>query len=234
MRASLQAWESDQKAARGEGFVTYPAHDLQMLVYAASMDGQSSLAIQAGRGFAKLTGDPMYSALALLRFGRFDDVAGIGERPPQDVSAGIWDFAQGYAQLRHGNLRGARQACDRVLAAAQSSTAAFKIHPAKALLGTLAGILDGELELAAGDRKAALAAFERAVSLEDSLLVDDPEPLPFAASIGSAPGCWRRAPGRCGARLSRGSPRTPAQPMGAARTAAGASAARASPPVPWR
>ena len=40
VQASLQAWQSDQKAAKGEGFATYPAHDLQMLVLAASMDGQ--------------------------------------------------------------------------------------------------------------------------------------------------------------------------------------------------
>ena len=55
MNASLQAWQSDQKAAKGEGFLSYPAHDLQMLVYAASFDGQSALAISAARGIAKLT-----------------------------------------------------------------------------------------------------------------------------------------------------------------------------------
>ncbi|MBW8895987.1 MAG: hypothetical protein JF613_07365, partial [Acidobacteria bacterium] len=60
VRASLQAWQSDQKAAKGEAFLTYPAHDLQMLVYAASFDGQSAPAISAARGIAKLTGDPMY------------------------------------------------------------------------------------------------------------------------------------------------------------------------------
>ena len=55
VRASLQAWHSDLKAASGEGFATYPAHDLQMLAFAASMDGQGAIAIQAGRGLANLT-----------------------------------------------------------------------------------------------------------------------------------------------------------------------------------
>src|SRR6266542_298280 len=121
VRASLQAWQSDQKAAKGEGFLTYPAHDLQMLVYAASMDGQSAPAISAARGIAKLTGDAMYLGLALVRFGRFDEIATIGERPVGDISAGIWEFARGYAALRAGNVQAARRHLDRVLSAADSS-----------------------------------------------------------------------------------------------------------------
>ena len=95
VRASLQAWQSDQKAAKGEGFLTYPVHDLQMLVYAASMDGQSAAAISAARGMAKLTGDPMYLGLALVRFGRFDEIDTMGER------AGGRDFS-GDVGLRPG------------------------------------------------------------------------------------------------------------------------------------
>ena len=179
--ASLQAWQSNQKAAKGEGFATYPAHDLHMMAFAASMDGQSSVAIQAGRGFARLTGDPMYHALTLVRFGRFDEIAGIGERPKQEIPAGVWDFAQGYAQLRRGDATAARASLDRLLTAAATSKAVFKIHPAKALLGTLAAILEGEVHLAAKRTDAAITAFARAVALQDSLLVDDPEPLPLPA-----------------------------------------------------
>jgi tetratricopeptide (TPR) repeat protein len=181
VRASLQAWQSDQKAARGEGFATYPAHDLQMLAFAASMDGQGALAMQAGRGLATLTGDPMYRALTLIRFGRFDEVPTIGDRPADDVSGGVWDFALGYAQLRRSDAAAARRHLDRVLTVAASSKAVFKIHPAKTLLGTLGGILEGEIHRASGDLAAAVAALERAVSSQDLLIADDPEPLPFAA-----------------------------------------------------
>lgn len=181
VRASLQAWQSDQKAAKGEGFATYPAHDLQMLAFAASMDGQGGLAVQAGRGLTTLTKDPMYHALTVVRFGRFDEINGIGERPADDISSGVWDFAQGYAQLRRGDVKSAQRSLDRVLTVAAMSKAVFKIHPAKALLGTLGAILEGEIYRAAGDLPSALAALERAVSLEDLLLVDDPPPLPFAA-----------------------------------------------------
>lgn len=181
VRASLQAWRSDQKAARGEGFATYPAHDLQMLAFAASMDGQGALAVQAGRGLTSLTNNPMYHALTLVRFGRFDEIKAIGERPADDIASGVWDFAQGYAQLRRGDVTSAQRSLERVQATAKTSKAVFKIHPAKTLLGTLAGILEGEILRAGGELEAAVAAFKRAVSSQDALIIDDPEPLPFAA-----------------------------------------------------
>lgn len=181
VRASLQAWQSDQKASKGEGILTYPAHDLQMLVYAAAFDGQSAPSISAARGIAKLTGDPMYLGLALVRFGRFQEVATMGPRPSGDIAAGVWDFAQGYAQLRAGNTPSARQHLESLAAIARSSKAVFKIHSAQALLGPLGAILEGEIARSAGDLRTAVAAFERAVALDDAIVIDDPEPLPFAA-----------------------------------------------------
>ena len=181
VRASLQAWQSDQRAAKGEGFLTYPAHDLQMLVYAASFDGQSAPAISAARGIARLTGDPMYLALALVRFGRFDQVATMGERPAAEIPAGMWDFAHGYAALRAGNVQIARHDLDRISSTARSSKAVFKFHTAKVLLGTVGAILEGEIDRAGGDLKTAITAFERGVTLGDSIVIDDPEPLPFPA-----------------------------------------------------
>jgi tetratricopeptide (TPR) repeat protein len=49
------------------------------------------------------------------------------------------------------------------------------------LLGTVGGILDGEIARESGDPAAAIMAFERAVTIEDELIWDEPEPLPFAA-----------------------------------------------------
>jgi hypothetical protein len=39
VRANLDAWQSDLKAAVGEGFAIYPEHNLHMLLYAAAYDG---------------------------------------------------------------------------------------------------------------------------------------------------------------------------------------------------
>ena len=181
VRANLEAWHSDLKAAIGEGFAIYPSHNLHMLLYAASMDGQGAIAMQAGKDYAKLTGDTFYQVLTMVRFGRFDEVLDVKTRPKDEILGGLWDFAQGYAQLKTGNADFARVYLDRVKKAADTSKASFRDHSAKNLLGTAAGILEGEILFAGGDTNAAITAFERGVAAEDQLGYDEPEPLPFAA-----------------------------------------------------
>jgi hypothetical protein len=105
----------------------------------------------------------------------------VTSRPASDISGGLWDFAQGYAHLRRGSTDFARVYLARVRKTAETSTAVMRVHAAKALLGVVAEILDGEIRRADGDLPAAIASFERAVSIEDALTYDEPEPLPFAA-----------------------------------------------------
>jgi tetratricopeptide (TPR) repeat protein len=181
VRANLEAWHSDQKAEFGEGFAIYPDHNLHMLLYAAAMDGQGAIAMQAGRDYAKRTNDSMYEVLTLVRFGRFDEVLAVTRRPEREVPGAVWDFAQGYANLRKKQDDFARVYLARVQKTADSSKAEFRGHTAKNLLGILAGILEGEIARAAGDLPAAIAAFERAVTADDALDYDEPEPIPFPA-----------------------------------------------------
>ena len=181
VRANLQAWHSDLKAAIGEGFAIYPAHNLHMLLYAASMDGQGAIAMQAGKDYAKLTGDSFYQVLTMVRFGRFDEVLEVKNRPSDEILGGLWDFSHGYAQLKTGNADFAKVYLDRVKKAAETSKATFRFHSAKELLGTVAGILEGEILWSAGDLPKAISSFEQAASIEDQLAYDEPEALPFAA-----------------------------------------------------
>jgi tetratricopeptide (TPR) repeat protein len=181
VRANLQAWHSDLKAEIGEGFAIYPSHNLHMLLYAASMDAQGAIAMQAGKDYGKLTGSTFYQVLTLVRFGRFDEVLAVTSRPSNEVEGGFWDFAQGYAHLRQGHVDFAKLYAARVRKTADESKSAFRMHSAKALLGTVGWILDGEIQRQAGDLNAAIKSFERAADLEDSLDYDEPEPLPFAA-----------------------------------------------------
>jgi tetratricopeptide (TPR) repeat protein len=181
VRANLQAWHSDLRAAIGEGFAIYPEHNLHMLLFAASFDGQGAIAMQAGKDYAKLTGDTFHQVLTLVRFGRFDEVLDVTSRPKSDISGGLWDFAQGYAQMRQGSTDFARVYLGRVKKTAETSKAMMRVHAAKDLLGVVAGILEGEIHRAEGDLAAAITSFERAVSIEDGLTYDEPEPLPFAA-----------------------------------------------------
>jgi tetratricopeptide (TPR) repeat protein len=180
VRANLEAWHSDLKAAIGEGFAIYPSHNLHMLLYAASMDGQGAIAMQAGKDYAKLTGDSSYQVLTMIRFGRFDEVLEVKNRPGADILGGLWDFSQGYAQLKTGNADFSKVYLERVKKAAATSKATFRFHPAKDLLGTVAGILEGEILWSAGDLAGAITVFEQAASVEDQLAYDEPEALPFA------------------------------------------------------
>jgi len=181
VRSNLQAWHSDLKAELGEGFAIYPSHNLHMLLFAASMDGQGAIAIQAGKDYAKITDDTVFHVLTLLRFGRFDEVLDVAARPEQEASGGLWDFAQGYAHLKNGDVDFARVYLDRVMELAVATTARFRFDDAKLLLQTVGGVLEGEIHRDAGNLSAAIRAFERAVEVEDQLEYSEPEPLPFSA-----------------------------------------------------
>lgn len=180
VRANIEAWHSDQKAAIGEGFAIYPDHNLQMLLFAASMDGQGAIAIQAAKDYFKLNDKNMYQVLTLIRFGRFDEVPDITERPDEPIAAGVWDFGQGYARLRGGEKDFAQAYLNRLHATASTSKALFRGHPAHDLLGTLDGILEGEIHRTEGAPDQAIASFERAVERYDAMIYDEPEPLPFS------------------------------------------------------
>ena len=181
VRANLTAWHSDQKAAVGQGFAIYPEHNLHMLLYAASYDGQGAIAMRAGKDYTKLTGESFYEVLTLIRFGRFDEVLAVTNRPKPEIQGGFWDFAQGYAHLKQGNADFAALYLARVKKAAETSKAGFRVHAAKDLLSIVAGILEGEIQRTAGDISGAIASFERAARTQEALVYDEPEPLPFSA-----------------------------------------------------
>ena len=184
VRANLQAWHSDQKAAAGtgEGVPIYPSHNLHMLLFAASYDGQGAIAMQAGRELTRLIGDNSLELLTLVRFGRFDDILAItAPQGDTDYEHGVWDFAQGYARLKQGEPDFARLYLDRLVRRAEATEELARFHPVERLLGVFAGILEGEIRLQDGDTRRAISAFERAVADEDALDYDEPEPLPFAA-----------------------------------------------------
>ena len=176
------AWHSDQKAAIGEGFAIYPMHNLAMLLFAASMDGQGALAIQAGKDYEKLMDSSIYHSLTLVRFGRFDEVAAVSKRPDNsDFDGGSWDFAQGYAALKMGDTFTAREYLDKLEQLAQDTTDNYRFHDGKNLLSVLAGILRGELAWSTGDMASAVAAFENATDAYNNIVYDEPEPFPFSA-----------------------------------------------------
>jgi tetratricopeptide (TPR) repeat protein len=137
--------------------------------------------MRAAKDYAKLTNDTLYQVLTMIRFGRFDEVLEVTQRPRSEVSGGMWDFAQGYASLKTGKADAARDYLDKVKKLADSSKASFRGNSAKSLLGIVGGILEGEIERTKGDLKAAIKVLEKAAELQEALQYDEPEALPFAA-----------------------------------------------------
>ncbi len=182
-RSNLEAWHSDQRAEFGEGFAIYPTHNLHMLLFSASYDGQGAIAIQAAKDYAKLVEDgEFYRVLTKLRFGRFDEILLLANPPENPVFRGLWDFGRGYAHLHQGTADSAAHYLARVDEAAGSHPdAQFRGHTAEDLLGVVSGILRSEIHRKEGQTAQAIRALEVAVELEDGLRYDEPEPLPFSA-----------------------------------------------------
>jgi tetratricopeptide (TPR) repeat protein len=179
VRANTDAWHSDLKAEYGEGFAIYPSHNLHMLLFAASNDGQGAVAIQAGKDYADLMdGANFYEALTLLRFGRFDDILELRDPPEGTVFRGLWDFGKGYAHLRTGDEGTARWYMHRIeTAIEQDPDDQFRGHTAAQLLGVVGAILEGEILRANGELDEAIDVLRQGGEIEDGLRYDEPEPL---------------------------------------------------------
>ena len=182
VESGQMAARSDAMAAEGQGFSYGAAHNLHMLLFAASMDGQSAVAMQAARDFTKATGgNTLHELLTLFRFGRFEEILEVKEMPPGEVGEGFWHFAHGYSKLRQGDSVGAEEHLERVQWLAENSSARLSYHAASQLLGLAAAILEGELLWDEGNRSEAILAFEKAVNFDDQQEYAEPEPIPFAA-----------------------------------------------------
>jgi tetratricopeptide (TPR) repeat protein len=181
--SNIQAWHSDQRAACGEGVSYAATHNLHMLLFAASMDGQGAVAVEAARAYSEAApGGEFYVALVLMRFGKFDELLALSSAPTQPIQKGLWEFARGYAHLRSGDADSARVYLASVDEGAVSNeNAAMRGHSAADLLGIVGDILRAELLREEGDLVGAIEILEGAVEAQDGLRYDEPEPLNFAA-----------------------------------------------------
>jgi tetratricopeptide (TPR) repeat protein len=123
--------------------------------------------------------------LTLVRFGQWDAVLG-EPAPPADrpYQTAIWHYARGMAFLR--TKRSGEAEAELVLVrsgvadnANEALMLAGNTATASALLAIAEAHLTGELAATQGNPKAAVAALERAVALQDALIYMEPPPFYF-------------------------------------------------------
>jgi tetratricopeptide (TPR) repeat protein len=184
VRANAMAWRSDEATAFGEGVSYAATHNLHMLFYAGSMDGQSKVSTAAAEEYARqVNGGQYYLAMVLFRFGEWRKILDLTEPPEQPLQRGLWESSRGYAHLRTGSPDSAAVYLAMVDEKAQTlgDTVLMRNHPASALLGITGDILRGEILRSEGRLDEAIEVFQRAEQTHLGLRYDEPEPLNFSA-----------------------------------------------------
>jgi tetratricopeptide (TPR) repeat protein len=184
VRANAMAWRSDERTAWGEGVSYAGTHNLHMLFYAGSMDGQGQVSAAAAEEYARqVDGGVFYHSMVLFRFGEFRKILELSEPPAQQLQLGLWEFSRGYAHLRTGAADSAAVYLANIDERARTlgDTVQMRNHAAEDLLGITGDILRGEILRGEGRLDEAIQVFERAVATHLSLRYDEPEPLNFSA-----------------------------------------------------
>ncbi len=189
VRGNQIARMADLDAREGRAVAIYPAHNLHMLLFAASYDGQSAVAIAAANDLARESpNSAFFRTLVLARFGRWAELLEMRDAPERAYARGLWHYGRGLAHLRTGATDSARMHLEQ-LAAQLDSTAdslRYRGHRQRHLLGMAHGSLAGEIAASAGDHAGAARLLRAAVAIEDSLHYDEPEPwlVPIRQALG--------------------------------------------------
>lgn len=182
-----------QCRAQGIYPLGYYPHNVHFLWFAASMTGQSQLAIDAAFKTAKAVPDAAVKELpilqtfklvpdfALVRFGKWDEILAL-PAPAVDTmfTQAIRHYSRGMALTRKGNYAAAekelaglkRIAADPQLIATPSS---MSMNLADSVLNIASEILAGEMDAAQKRYDSAIAHLDRAVRYHDALVYTEPD-----------------------------------------------------------
>jgi tetratricopeptide (TPR) repeat protein len=183
-----------QVDVQGAYRVGYVAHNHHFLWAAASMAGNSALALQAAQAAWPAACGPagrdpgtaiaqQYAVLpyfTLVRFGQWDTLlhGALPPDSPQPYPLAIWHYARGTAYARTGQLDSARQELQRLeRLAAEPSLVAVKIknlNPASHVARIAVLTLQADLALSSGETLPAVALLREATRIEDALEYDEP------------------------------------------------------------
>ena len=201
IRANQHAVHSDEQfiadvKPTGLYPLAYYPHNHHFLAFAATMAGQSALAIKHARlvrqnipldvaaGVPPLQPLVAYPHLTLVTFGRWDDVLREPAVPANLTLANAYiTYARGVAYAAKGDSMNARRAAQNL----RANAAKFTDEPFKTALGVAQHALLGEIDFRAHRLTAAEQHFRMAMKLEDAMLYTEPPDwyYPIRHSLGA-------------------------------------------------
>ena len=173
----------------------YHPHNIDFIWQSASMQGRGAETIRAAREFAEnapaemikqmpdMETAPVAPIVALVRFGRWDDVLAYPAPPAEwSYTRGVWHYARGVAANAKGQAAQAARELGEleaiVRAVPPTRTVAFFFR-AKNVLQMAANVLAGEIAAKAGDSASAERLLRAAVAEQDTHWFTEPPPWYF-------------------------------------------------------
>lgn len=168
-------------------------HNHHFLWFAATMEGDSKLATEAGKNVAKMVDPAMmrepgmgklqhFSVVPLftmIRFGQWDEISATPQ-PDADLKypTGVWHYARGLAFAAQGKITEAKQELEALDLLSHDSeletVTIWDINTTQDILKVATEVLTGEIAAKEGKYPRAIAHLRQAVKLEDALNYDEP------------------------------------------------------------
>jgi tetratricopeptide (TPR) repeat protein len=198
MKANQMAILADEDyitQCRAQGLypLGYYPHNVHFLWFAASMAGQSKIAIDAANKTAQAIPPAALKELpilqsfvlvpdyALVRFGKWDEIlAAPAPRADTLFTQGVRHYARGMAFIRKKQFDSAKKEIAAVRQIAQDpklieTPSSMSLNLADSVLRVSVEVLNGELAAAQGNYDTAIAHLDRAVRYHDNLVYTEPD-----------------------------------------------------------
>ena len=179
--------------AQGVYPLAYVPHNHHFLWFAATLEGDSQLATEAGKNVAAMVDPQMmrepgmgtlqqfYSVplFTMIRFGQWDEILAVTQ-PKADLKypTGLWHYARGLAYANQGKITQAQQELEELDLLAHDpeleEVTIWDINTTQNILKIATEVLTGEIATKQDKYPSAIAHLRQAVELEDALNYDEP------------------------------------------------------------